>query len=186
MNWKWLVILAAVLVPVAAGQAKPAIRVKELSDIRYSREAASFRVEVVPQAGLAVVYDGGSAQRRLRVLTADGRITELSGGRIGNVLFDKFVWNEAERRLYSLAGTGLSFYQPSAREFLALRTGPDFLRDIIYVPWLRTTIVSGQNGLYRIGPDGTHLLKTGGPRLHDVVRVVTLPRYRALFVETID
>lgn len=179
-----LLVLSLLFCAVSAG-AGAVVKTKVIGEVQHSRSSASYRLEISQPAGLAIIYDRDPGNRRVRLLTADGRLTELRNQPPGNTLFDKYVWNERESALY-LLGNELARFNPASREFIRLRNGPKFTRDIEYVPRWGTVVLSGADGLYKAGPDGLTPVSSRGIALTDVVRVTDLPRFKALLLETID
>ena len=161
------------------------MKTKVLGEVQYSRASASYRLEISQPAGLAIIYDRGPNNQRVRLLTADGRLTELHNQPPRNTLFDKYLWNEHERTLY-LLGNELARFDPASREFHRLPNGPKFTRDIEYVARWGALVLSGTGGLYKAGPHGLTPVSSRGFALTDVVRVTDLPRFQALLLETID
>jgi hypothetical protein len=179
---RWLAIFLAC---TSTGlPASPQIRSKVIGDIRWTPQSVNFRLEVIQPAGVAIVYDDNVGSRQ-RLLTADGRITELRCPVMNNALFDKYVWNPNAGAAYGL-GSKVVLLSVPKRNCVVLAGQPRFLRDIDYVARWGAIVAAGADGLYVVGADRLVPLPFSGPHLNDVVRVKDMSRFRALFLETID
>lgn len=183
MAGRFRFIFVGLLAVANAANAAPTVNINRIGDIRYTRQSVNFRLEIVQPAEVAVVYDDNLGSRT-RLLTADGKLTNLQGG-VNNALFDEFIWNEAEKSVYALSSQ-LSRLSLADRQFHPLDGQPRYLRDIEYVPRWGATLASGVNGLYIVKGGKIQPFPIRGPALNDVVRVKDLPRFKALFLETID
>ena len=115
------------------------------------RNSVSNRVRLIPQAGMAIIYDmptSDSRRVRVRVLDRSGHIVDVAKGTLGNSLFDEFVWNEHEQRLYALASFGGLFSWDASKQTFQFIAGRPFqFRQMRYVPRLGRVVLVGEAGL---------------------------------------
>ena len=148
------------------------------------RNSVSNEVRLIPQAGMAIIYDMPTArEKRVRVLERDGRITDVPKGQLGNSLFDKYEWNEREQRVYALSYMGpLYRWDSNRRVFEELAGRPFEFRALRYIPWLGRLVLVGEGGLNMVEDGRIAPVPISGSLPKELYYVRDAPRFRALLL----
>jgi hypothetical protein len=181
----------------SATYASPTVQVRQIGDYIGDRGGLYSRIEIIQAGGMAIVHDVGGAIEsydqqpaiRHQLITSDGKVSTFKNEIAGSNSNNKYIWNHTENKLYVLGSGGGSFLSKlnlEQREFVPLLGQPLVLRDAEYVPRWGTLVAGGLRGLYLVKDDNLTRIVTYGPELKDVVKIEDLPKYNALFLETID
>jgi len=186
MPWKRILAATCLISAHVAVEAAPVVKARTIGTVELSRAAGSFRLQGVPEAGLAIIYDRQG--RRCRVLTADGRLTDLARSPCGNTQFDQYLWDPVAKALLLRYGSGVARFDPASRQFADI--GGDWKsihpRSLTFVPRWGRVIVGTTKGLFYVEAGRILPVPSRGAAPGDVVRVQDMPRFRALLIETID
>ena len=148
------------------------------------RNSVSNEVKLIPQAGMAIIYDmPRPLETRVRVLERNGSITEVPKGQIGNSLFDEFEWNDREQRLYALSYMGpLYRWDRNRRAFEKIAGRPFEFRAMRYIPRFGKLLLVGEGGLNMVEDGRIAPVPISGSLPRELYYVRDAPRFKALLL----
>ena len=148
------------------------------------RNSVSNEVKLIPQAGMAIIYDMPTPHvRRVRVLERNGRITDVAKGELGSSMFDEFVWNEREQRLYALSYMGpLYRWDSNGRVFQKIAGRPFEFRAMRYIPWFGRLVLVGEGGLNMVENGRIVPVPLSGSLPKELYYVRDAPQFKALLL----
>lgn len=174
-------LFAFVLLILAQTAPAQSAAIRDLGEMEPCPGVLGADVKAVPQAGVAVLYD--RCDKRHRVLTADGRLTDLGPDYPGDVMFDRFEWEPITHQLYSYAG--LTRYDPRRRRFWQL-AGEDMANAKTHVPRWHAIVTVGRRGFFVTTASGLVPLPTRGMPDGFPEQLRDLPYFDALLLEMHD